>query len=61
MNTTMTIAHSNFGGTAYVTSYSINYKNSEGTVRGNYGETDSDGLAVVASNSFAYSLGKSAR
>lgn len=57
MDTTMTITVSNIGGTAYVTSYSINYKNTEGTIKGNYGETDSDGLAVVASNSFTYALG----
>lgn len=57
MDTTMTITVSNIGGTAYVTGYSINYKNAEGTIKGNYGETDSDGLAVVTSNSFTYALG----
>lgn len=57
MDTTMTITISNIGGKAYLTGYSINYKNSEGSIKGNYGETDSDGLTLVASNTFSYSLG----
>ena len=57
MDTTMTITISNVGGQAYMTGYSVNYKNTEGTVRGNYGETNSDGLVLVANNTFSYSLG----
>jgi len=57
MDTTMTITISNIGGKAYLTGYSINYKNSAGSIRGNSGETNSDGLALVASNTFSYSLG----
>ena len=57
MDTTMTITISNINGDAYLTGYSINYKNSAGTIKGNYGQTDSDGLALVTNNAFSYSLG----
>ena len=57
LDTTMTITISNKNGDAYLTGYSINYKNSAGTIKGNYGQTDSDGLALVTNNTFSYSLG----
>ena len=57
MDTTMSITISNINGKAYLTGYSVNYKNSQGTIKGSYAQTDSEGLAIVTNNAFSYSLG----
>ncbi|MDZ7767423.1 MAG: hypothetical protein U5K00_23905 [Melioribacteraceae bacterium] len=62
LDTTMTITVSGISGKAFVTSYSINYKSNSGgtSIKGNVGESDSDGLAEVVNNSFEISLGAEA-
>lgn len=62
LDTTMTITVSGIDGKPFVTSYSINYKSSSGgtSIKGNVGESDSDGLAAVLNNSFEISLGSEA-